>query len=191
MMFWKYLLKSAWGIWVSIQIFKRLPVTLVAKLNQKLRFALVEKKTKWRTGDPEGVACPVPVATAEKSRSLKWNTSFVFVINSELVMQVRRQHPCAIGHFRVPKTLTFKMRLGTQPFLWKWVLFAWEWKMISISKAEHLPFWLAKIPRLILHNQLALTKFGRCKHWFDCIFDWKRGCLDNIHRSTSFPGAAA
>ena len=27
-------------------------------------------------------------------------------------------------------------------FLWKWVLFAWEWKMISISKAEHLPsFW--------------------------------------------------
>ena len=47
-----------------------------------------------------------------------------------------------IGHFRVPKTLTFKMRLGAQPFLWKRVLFAWEWKMISISKAEHLPsFW--------------------------------------------------
>ena len=47
-----------------------------------------------------------------------------------------------IGHFRVPKTLTFKMRLGAQPFLWKWVLFAWEWKMIFISKAEHLPsFW--------------------------------------------------
>ena len=34
------------------------------------------------------------------------------------------------------------MRLGAQPFLWKWVLFAWAWKMISISKAEHLPsFW--------------------------------------------------
>ena len=39
-----------------------------------------------------------------------------------------------IGHFRVPKTLTFKMRLGAQSFFWKWVLFAWEWKMISISK---------------------------------------------------------
>ena len=26
----------------------------------------------------------------------------------------------------LPQTLTFKMRLGTQPFLWKWVLFAWE-----------------------------------------------------------------
>ena len=47
-----------------------------------------------------------------------------------------------IGHFPVPKTLTFKMRLGAQPFFWKWVLFAWEWKMISISKVEHLPsFW--------------------------------------------------
>ena len=40
------------------------------------------------------------------------------------------------------KTLAFKMRLGAQPFLWKWVLFAWEWKRISISKAEHLTsFW--------------------------------------------------
>ena len=48
----------------------------------------------------------------------------------------------AIGLFRVPKALTFKMRPGAQPFLWKWVLLAWEWKMISISKAEHLSsFW--------------------------------------------------
>ena len=38
----------------------------------------------------------------------------------------------SIGHFRVPKTLTFKTRPNAQPFLWKWVLFAWEWKMISI-----------------------------------------------------------
>ena len=50
------------------------------------------------------------------------------------------QNLSLIGHFRVPKTLTFKMRL--QPFSWKWVLFAWEWKTISISRAEHLPsFW--------------------------------------------------
>ena len=40
------------------------------------------------------------------------------------------------------KTITFKMRPSAQPFLWKWVLFAWEWKIISISKAEHLTsFW--------------------------------------------------
>ena len=34
------------------------------------------------------------------------------------------------------------MRPSAQPFLWKWVLFAWEWKIISISKVEHLnSFW--------------------------------------------------
>ena len=47
-----------------------------------------------------------------------------------------------IDHFRLLKTLTFKMRPRAQPFLWKWVLFTWEWKIISISKAEHLTsFW--------------------------------------------------
>ena len=47
-----------------------------------------------------------------------------------------------IGHFRVAKPLIFKLRLGVQPFLWKWVLFAWDWKIISISKVEHLTsFW--------------------------------------------------
>ena len=30
------------------------------------------------------------------------------------------------------------MRPSAQPFSWKWVLFAWEWKIISTSKAEHL-----------------------------------------------------
>ena len=40
------------------------------------------------------------------------------------------------------KTLIFKIRPNAQPFLWKWVLFAWEWKIIFISKAEHLnSFW--------------------------------------------------
>ena len=48
----------------------------------------------------------------------------------------------AIGHFRVPRTLTFKMKPSAQLFLWKWVLFAWEWKIIFKSKAEHLTsFW--------------------------------------------------
>ena len=47
-----------------------------------------------------------------------------------------------IGDFRVSKTLTFKMWPSAQPLWLKWVLFAWEWKIISISKAEHLTsFW--------------------------------------------------
>ena len=34
------------------------------------------------------------------------------------------------------------MRPSAQPFLWKWVLFAWELKIISTPKAEHLTsFW--------------------------------------------------
>ena len=50
-----------------------------------------------------------------------------------------------IGHFRVPKTLTFKIRPSAQPFLWKWDLFAWEWKIVSIRhlhislNASYLP----------------------------------------------------
>jgi len=36
------------------------------------------------------------------------------------------------------RTLTFKLGPSAQPLLWKWVLFAWEWKIMSISKAEHL-----------------------------------------------------
>ena len=67
-------------------------------------------------------------------------------VDSDMLNQTDIQTGCLnrnkrrlIGHFRVPKTLTFKMRLGAQPFLWKWVLLAWEWKIISRSKDEHLP----------------------------------------------------
>ena len=58
------------------------------------------------------------------------------------VAQSRLPYWPIIDHFRVPKSLTFKMRPSAQPFLWKWVLFAWEWKIFSISKPEHLTsFW--------------------------------------------------
>ena len=47
-----------------------------------------------------------------------------------------------IGHLRVPKPPNFKMRPIAQPFLWKRVLFAWLWKIVSMSKAEHFTsFW--------------------------------------------------
>ena len=50
--------------------------------------------------------------------------------------------PWSTGHFRVPKTFTFKMRSSAQLFWWKWVLSASEQKIISISKAEHFTiFW--------------------------------------------------
>ena len=52
------------------------------------------------------------------------------------------------------------MRPSTQPFLWKWVLFAWEWK-IFISKAEHLTsFWYRRQGELgigLLVNSYSLS----------------------------------
>ena len=39
-----------------------------------------------------------------------------------------------LGHFWVPKTLTFKMSLSARPFLWKWVLFTWEWKSFPYQR---------------------------------------------------------
>lgn len=45
-------------------------------------------------------------------------------------------------------------------------------------------FWLARIPRLILHNQPALTTFEKCKQCIInsmvyCILVWKHGWLGN------------
>ena len=63
-----------------------------------------------------------------------------------VLLQVSSMDPrlraSAIGHFPSPKTPTFKVRPSAQHFLWKRVLFAWERKIISISKAEQLTsFW--------------------------------------------------
>ena len=59
-----------------------------------------------------------------------------------------------ICHFQIPKTLTFKLGLGAQPFLWKWVSFALEWKIISISKAEHLASFWNRGPRELRNGLL-------------------------------------
>ena len=40
----------------------------------------------------------------------------------------------AIGHFWVTKTLTFKTRLSSKPFLCIWILFAWEYHRKSSYK---------------------------------------------------------
>ena len=65
------------------------------------------------------------------------------------------------GHFRVPKSLTFKMRPSAQLFLWKCVLLAWEWKIISISMAEYLTwFWYwgaEELGNFVLLNSLVIV----------------------------------
>ena len=84
-----------------------------------------------------------------------FRSQFMFKVQTINCMQY--SEPVVIGHFRVPKTLSFKMRPSTQPFLWKWLLFAREWKIISISKAGHLTsFWYRDPMELgngLFHNQ--------------------------------------
>ena len=120
----------------------------------------------------------------------------IYPVNSAINL-LKNQGQMTNGDFRVPKTLTYKMKLGAQPFLWKWVLFAWKWKTISISKAEHLPsFWnrgpweLGNGPRflcLIYHFSVCIaykmkqsflwltyyfSVFGyQMKHYFSCLIN--------------------
>ena len=47
-----------------------------------------------------------------------------------------------IGHFRVPKNLTFKARLSAKPLIWKWFLIMVQIKLIFTTKVSHLAlFW--------------------------------------------------
>ena len=94
----------------------------------------------------------------------------------------------AIGHFRVLPGLCIKTRLGAQLFLWKWVLFAWEWKIISISKVEHLTsFWyrgpgelgiglLPRSPPSTMHKKLSRrhkVDVFQSQTWNSCARSWQ------------------
>ena len=108
--------------------------------------------------DSSQLSCPLVTALC----STQINRSYMyFVATTVLIMKrsklidlafakmefssllVQRMNECGmLFFFRLPKTLTFKMRLSAQTFLRKLVLFGWEWNIISISKAEHLiVFW--------------------------------------------------
>lgn len=55
---------------MNIQIFKRLPATLVAKLNQKLRFALVEKRQNDVQVTQKASRVPSPLQLLKKADHL-------------------------------------------------------------------------------------------------------------------------
>ena len=63
--------------------------------------------------------CP---ALENETVSIK-NRGFVFCGTladyQNCFMNILKEDGDVIGHFRVPKTLTFKMRPSAQPFLWK------------------------------------------------------------------------
>ena len=93
--------------------------------------------------------------------SWKWH-----VISMEFLRSFLRCHFAGklevaprIGHFRVPKSFTFKTRLSTKPLLWKWVLIMMQIKLISATKVSLLAsFW--KWNFLELGNGLLLALFS-------------------------------
>ena len=52
------------------------------------------------------------------------------------------------------------MRPSAQTFLQKWLLFAWEWKTISISKAEHLTSLWYRGPGKLGNGLLDVTEWN-------------------------------
>ena len=53
-----------------------------------------------------------------------------------------RANEQVIGHFRVPKNLTFKTRLSAKPLTWKLFLITMQIKLIFTTKISHLAsFW--------------------------------------------------
>ena len=127
--------------------------------------------------------CPIPSTRFQWSKtgvhwSLYWKSSHKMKLpwlkykQKELSWDEQLNRPLLSS-----KTLFFKMRLSAQAFLWKWVLFAWEWKMISISKAEHLPsFWNKGLGE---HGNGLLLILIMNKPWiiFFIIWDTRQNCF--------------
>ena len=111
---------------------------------------------------------------------------WLWALNSASELQAKISS--STGHFRVPKALTFKMRPGALPFLWKWVLFAWEWKIIFISKAEHLTSFWYRGPGELGNGLLATLRLcGRPgRRWMSsALWDYFGGRIFNMVANSS------
>ena len=85
------------------------------------------------------------VGARQKKKQKPWLLYCMFQ-SGVMLLRVSNMDPSlcvsATGYFRVPRALIVKERPSAQHFFWKWVLFAWERKSISVSKAEQLTsFW--------------------------------------------------
>ena len=76
------------------------------------------------------------------------------------------------------------MRLGTQPFLRKWVLFAWEWKMISLSEVPS--FW-NRGPGELGNGLLALFA-PHCRHYYSWVSSTTNDTFGVLLPEASLPG---
>ena len=79
------------------------------------------------------------------------------------------------------------MRPSAQPFLWKWVLLAWEWKVISISKAEHLPSFWYRGPGGLGNGLFSITICRRLYLEEVGNDQLNRFLLNSVYRKSSYP----
>ena len=72
--------------------------------------------------------------------------------------------------------------------VWKWVLFAWEWKMISISKAEHLSSFWNRGPGELGNGLLYPLPYidKTCKQALHLRKDWREDLVIYPKRNCSF-----
>ena len=84
----------------------------------------------WNTNMPKTLYCWESVATCNLSLSF-WDNFTKFCLQFIFFLVHRGGRLTWIGHFQVPKIRTFRARLSAKPFLWKWVLFAWNYFHIN------------------------------------------------------------
>ena len=84
-----------------------------------------------------------PISTVGKVAK-QWRFShWGLTVNIAQQIGIRKDgNPRGIGHFRVPKHLTFKARLSAKPLIWKWFLIMMQIKLFFTTKVSHLAsFW--------------------------------------------------
>ena len=75
----------------------------------------------------ESIALPIILAKVFGTLS----RIFIWMLFFSTLLVHRGGRLTWIGHFQVPKILTFRARLSAKPFLWKWVLIAWNYFHIN------------------------------------------------------------
>ena len=75
-----------------------------------------------------------------------------------LIYRTGFQRDNLIGHFRVPKTLTSKMRPSVQPFLWKLVL----WVLVRMKNDFHIKGWALNL--VLKQRPRGTRKWPLCHH---------------------------